>query len=151
MHARLPSPISISVRSGARAPRMALARLMSGLAPLHLDVEEAGTVELVLAEVLNNICEHAYAEAEDAGVIELSCRQGPGGLIFGVTDDGHPMPNGQTPLGMQADLDVDLMDMPEGGFGWFLIQDLAKDVRYERQGGRNHLSLRIAVAVLPPI
>lgn len=147
MQTALPGPIAISVRSGARAPRMALARLMSGLAPLHLDVEEAGTVELVLAEVLNNICEHAYAEAEDAGPIDITCSHGPSGLIFGVADDGKPMPDGQTPLGMQAEIDVDVMDLPEGGFGWFLIQDLAKDVHYARIEGRNRLSLRIAVGI----
>jgi serine/threonine-protein kinase RsbW len=42
---------------------------------------------------------------------------------------------------------VDLMDLPEGGFGWFLIKDLAKDVVYARVEGENRLQLRVAVAV----
>ena len=58
------------------------------------------------------------------------------------------MPDGQTPVGAAADLDVDFCDMPEGGFGWFLIKDLAKDVNYHREGVQNHLHLRIAVGIV---
>ena len=43
--------------------------------------------------------------------------------------------------------DVPMQDMPEGGFGWFLIKDLAKDVTYHRVKAENHLSLRLAVAI----
>lgn len=42
------------------AVRKALKELLDGLAPLDLDIEEMGTVELVMAEALNNIVEHAY-------------------------------------------------------------------------------------------
>ncbi|MEL7081583.1 MAG: ATP-binding protein, partial [Pseudomonadota bacterium] len=56
------------------------------------------------------------------------------------------MPDGETPLGRPANLNVDKMDLPEGGFGWFLIKDLAKDVDYKRVGWENRLSLRLAVA-----
>ena len=44
------------------------------------------------------------------------------------------MPNGQPPFGFAPDVTVALDDLPEGGFGWFLIKDLARDVSYERQG-----------------
>ena len=60
------------------------------------------------------------------------------------------MPNGQLPLGMAQDVDVDMMDLPDGGFGWFLIKDLAKDVRYHRIGEVNQLDLRLAVAIPQP-
>ncbi|MEO0391509.1 MAG: ATP-binding protein [Pseudomonadota bacterium] len=139
--------IRVSVPSGKLAARTALAELKAGLAPLALDVEETSTVELVIAEVLNNICEHAYEEAEDAGPIDVTCTHGEDGLRFVIMDQGHAMPDGKTPLGMEADLDVDVMDLPEGGFGWFLIQDLAKDVVYRRVGDANRLWLRIAVAM----
>ncbi|MEX0371021.1 MAG: ATP-binding protein [Tateyamaria sp.] len=134
----------ISVLSGPLAVREALGQLLKGLEPLSLDVEEAGTVELVMAEALNNIVEHAYADLE--GYIDISCVHGSDGLRLTVVDTGHAMPDGQTPVGAAADLDVDLCDMPEGGFGWFLIKDLAKDVEYRRREHENHLQLRIAVA-----
>ncbi|MEL6607591.1 MAG: ATP-binding protein [Pseudomonadota bacterium] len=104
--------------------------------------EERGTVELVLAEVLNNIAEHAYEERGD-GAIALDATYIPGGMTFALVDDGKPMPDGQTPLGMPANLDVEVNDLPEGGFGWFLIGELARDLVYERRDTQNHLSFRM--------
>ena len=140
-------PFEVSVQSSELAVRDALAQLLDGLAPLALDVEEAGTVELVMAEALNNIVEHAYPPADAAGPITISCAQDQDGLRLTVVDLGRPMPDGTTPVGAAANLNVDFCDMPEGGFGWFLIKDLAKDVRYERIGQENRLALRIAVAL----
>ncbi|WP_299746206.1 ATP-binding protein [uncultured Tateyamaria sp.] len=137
----------ISVVSGQMAVRTALGQLLDGLKPLSLDVEEAGTVELVMAEALNNIVEHAYPEDEGSGPIDITCAHASDGLHLTVVDSGRAMPDGQTPVGGAADIDVDFCDMPEGGFGWFLIKDLAKDVTYQRQDTENQLQLRLAVAL----
>lgn len=137
----------VTVESGAFAARDALAQILTTLERADLDVEEAGTVQLVLAEVLNNILEHAYPSAGPTGSIHVACRQAENGLNFRITDQGRAMPDGQTPLGMPQSVDVDLMDLPEGGFGWFLIHSLAKDVVYERVGQSNQLCLRIAVGL----
>ena len=48
----------------------------------------------------------------------------------------------------EADLDVAREDLPEGGFGWFLIRQLAWDVRYVREGRTNRLFLAIDLAAL---
>ncbi|WP_299139136.1 ATP-binding protein [uncultured Tateyamaria sp.] len=137
----------ISVQSSEMAVREALQKLLDGLGPLALDVEESGTVELVMAEALNNIVEHAYPPSDPAGPIHITCMHAKDGLHLTVVDHGRGMPDGQTPLGAAANLDVDLCDMPEGGFGWFLIKDLAKDVAYQRVEPENHLTLRLAVAM----
>ncbi|MFL4469665.1 ATP-binding protein [Tateyamaria armeniaca] len=137
----------ISIQSGGMAVRDALKKLMDGLKPLSLDVEEAGTVELVMAEALNNIVEHAYPEGDPDGPINITCSHARDGLHMTVVDNGRAMPDGRTPLGAPVETDVALNDMPEGGFGWFLIKDLAKDVRYDRVESENHLSLRLAVAI----
>ncbi len=144
------APFQLTVKSGEFAVREALAGLTTGLAPLSLDVEEIGTIELVMAEALNNIVEHAYPEEYNDGPIAVGCTHKADGLHIAVVDRGLPMPNGQAPIGMAQDVDVDLMDMPEGGFGWFLIQNLAKDVRYGRFGDENRLELRLAVAIRRP-
>ena len=147
---RAPKPlldVRITVTSGERAVRTALARMMQALEPLQLDIEESGTVELVLAEALNNIVEHAYPPGDTPGPISLTCVHGCSGLETTIVDSGRPMPNGRTPVGDAVNVDVDLSDLPEGGFGWFLIKDLAKDVVYRRQGSENHLSFRLAVAL----
>ena len=72
----------VSVQSGELAVREALKKILDGLGPLALDVEEAGTVELVMAEALNNIVEHAYPPGERPGPITLTCTPEAGGLRF---------------------------------------------------------------------
>ena len=137
------------MQSGELAVREALKKILDGLGPLALDVEEAGTVELVMAEALNNIVEHAYPPGDPKGPISITCIHAHDGLHLTVVARGRGMPDGQTPLGAAANVDVDLCDMPEGGFGWFLIKDLAKEVTYARVEPENRLSLRLAVAMSP--
>ena len=139
--------INISIQSGEMAVREALAKLLDSLTPLSLDAEESGTVELVMAEALNNIVEHAYPKGDPCGPIDISCSHARDGLHMTVVDSGRAMPEGRTPLGVAVATDVPFDDMPEGGFGWFLIKDLAKDVSYVRVARQNQLSLRLAVAI----
>lgn len=139
-------PFRVCVQSGQFAVREALAQFFDALSPLDLDVEESGTIELVLAEALNNIVEHAYPPSSPPGPITIECAHQKDGLIVKIKDQGNAMPDGKMPLGELGSLDVDLDDMPEGGFGWFLISHLAKDVSYQRVGDENHLDIRLAVA-----
>jgi serine/threonine-protein kinase RsbW len=57
------------------------------------------------------------------------------------------MPDLQIPFGGSVDPAAPLSEMPEGGFGWLIIRQLARDVSYTRQDGVNHLSFRIGVGV----
>ncbi|MBY5972406.1 ATP-binding protein [Ferrimonas balearica] len=113
------------------------------------DLEERGTVELVLAEALNNVAEHAYG-AEDRGWISLDCTKERDGLHFRIRDEGRPMPDGVAPMGDPAPLPEALEAMPEGGFGWFLIRDLSRDVCYSRQGDVNELTFRMRIGGAEP-
>lgn len=137
----------IGVQSGPLAVREALASIMSLLETLPLDVEERSTVELVMAEVLNNVVEHAYPEGGQQGPIDIFGASKRDGLHFRIEDTGLPMPGGQAPIGQPQNLDVEIEDLPEGGFGWFIVRDLAKDVVYARQDNKNVLTLRLALAV----
>ncbi len=140
------SDVQISITSGEFAVREALAALLEALTPLELDVEETGTIELVLAEAMNNIVEHAYPPEDVPGPINVKCSRQADGLRFQIKDCGRPMPDGVTPIGLPVDLDVEFSDLPEGGFGWFLIKDLAKDVVYRRVDDANQLTFRLALA-----
>ncbi len=147
MHMQTGKPLfNISLKSGKTAAREGLGQVLSGLAPLELEPEELGTVELVLAEALNNIVEHAYPSEGPGGPIEIACAHHKDGLHFSLMDEGAEMPDGHLPLGGLPEQPPEIDDLPEGGFGWFLIQDLAKDVDYKRVANQNQLSLRIAVA-----
>ena len=53
------------------------------------------------------------------------------------------MPNGRTPDGEHPADAVSKTNMPEGGYGWFLIKQLARDMVYDRENGENFLIFRI--------
>lgn len=110
---------------------------------LNLSPDDKSVVEIVLAEVLNNIVEHAYQE-KPTGRIELAVRLMGDGLHLAVQDSGLPLPNDLPSKPVSPDLDCATKDLPEGGFGWLLVRELTQDLHYERQDGRNILSFRIA-------
>ncbi len=138
-------PFAVSLAGTEDAVREGLAQAMAHLAPLRLNPDDAGTVELVLAEALNNVVEHALATTLEQTTIEIRGRYGAAGLHLTVIDRGAPMPDGAAPVAKTPNLDVEANDMPEGGFGWYLIHTLATDVRYVRIGTANHLSLQLPV------
>lgn len=123
-----------------RALKTALG-VIRDLAPVR---DRASAVEIVLAEALNNVVEHAYAES-GRGLVELEVDRAPAGLAFRIRDEGLEMPGGAVPPGAAHDLDVTARDLPEGGFGWFLIHELTEDLAYRRVGNRNELTFRIAL------
>lgn len=135
---------TLHVLARNRSIREALAEVRTRLAQVPLSEEELSTVEVVLAEVMNNVAEHAYAWRRD-GEMMLQLRLTGEGLLASVTDEGCPMPDIELPFGQRLDPTVPLVDMPEGGFGWLIIRQLARDVSYVRQEGVNQLSFRIAV------
>ncbi|MFN7053455.1 MAG: ATP-binding protein, partial [Gemmobacter sp.] len=98
-----------------------------------------GTAEVVLAEALNNIVEHAYAASE--GDIEITLTSDKGGLTCRIVDHGRPMPAHRLPDGTLPAPDP--LPPPEGGFGWYLIRTLSRDLEYRHADGRNHLSFRL--------
>lgn len=118
--------------------RDALKTSMHALRAMAIDPDLTGVAEIVLAEVLNNVVEHAYA-SHGRGVIELEVEKNGSGLDFCIRDDGVPMPDGDLPHGKAHDLDVATEDLPEGGFGWLMIRELTRNLRYRRTGNRNEL------------
>lgn len=117
--------------------RQGLRDLLSCALIRDLSADCLSTAEIVLAEALNNIVEHAYAQS--SGQIEVEVWRGDGALRFHIRDSGLPMPNATLPSGLLPPLGA-LEDLPEGGFGWFLIRSLAQDLAYRREGGQNRLS-----------
>jgi serine/threonine-protein kinase RsbW len=124
--------------------RAVLSRVRDRLMAFGGCAETTGNVELALAEVLNNICEHAYRGRDD-GRIEIGLRGVPDGIAVEIGDHGRPMPAGQIPAGRQVSVDRVLGDLPEGGFGWNLIRQLTTDLAYERAGGVNRVRFTIPV------
>jgi len=120
-----------------------LVGLNQTLAQLGLPIDRLFMLELVLAEVLNNVVEHAYEDLGQ-GVVELSVEVRDNCILCSVTDQGAPMPGGILPPARRHnpnELATD--DLPEGSFGWALIRDMTKDLKYLRDDGSNRLSFRI--------
>lgn len=102
-------------------------------------------LELALAEILNNVVEHAYADRA-TGIIHLSIVPGESGLSCAIADDGAALPDAclaprLDPLGRRGEDPADaLLCLPEGGFGWLLIQGLTQNLCHFRENGRNMLA-----------
>lgn len=135
----------MSIPATPHGVRAALLQVRGLLCADGLHGDDCGTVETVLAEVLNNIVEHAYANGGD-GDIGLTLARAQSGLAVQVTDTGAAMPGGRLPAPQLAALDGPRDDLPEGGFGWALIRDLTVGLDYRRTGGTNRLRFRVPCA-----
>ena len=149
---RARGPIEVHLRfpSDPMAVRSALGSVISGLAYLELSEDACGNLELVLAEAMNNVVEHAHGGRLD-GIIEVRVATNedvPGGstVICELIDDGMPMPDGGPPELAPTEIPAVVDELPEGGFGWMLIRELARDLDYARCEGRNRLRFRLDVA-----
>jgi serine/threonine-protein kinase RsbW len=124
------------------AVRSGLAQMVA-MPPLSdLSDDDRGTAEVVLAEVLNNIAEHAYAGGP--GSVAVTVKAAAAGLDCLVVDQGVAMPDNQLPPGkLIAGPDTPVEDLPEGGFGWYLIRTLTQNLSYAREDGCNRLSFTL--------
>jgi serine/threonine-protein kinase RsbW len=134
--------LRLIIPANERSVRHGLQAIKSGMSNLRLSQDDWSTVELVLAEILNNIVEHAYSDSE-SGLIETYLDYSKDILHCKVIDTGRSMPNGQLPEGAPKDVTCDIQDLPEGGFGWFLIHRLTCDLNYARHADQNTLSFRL--------
>lgn len=102
-----------------------------------------GRLELVLAEIMNNVAEHSGRDltSGDAPEIHLCIVQHDAGLACAIADDGAVVP--PECLMPRALPSAEVPDLPEGGFGWFLIQDLTETLRYYREKQRNYLAFSV--------
>lgn len=131
-----PAPaLRLDLRADPLAVRHGLQQLLADplLAGQGADLRDR--LEIVLAEVLNNIVEHAYAG--QPGPIRLRLRSGAAGLHVLAEDEGRAMP----PQGLPAGRMPPSAAAPEGGFGWCLIRALSRDLGYWRGPGCNRLRL----------
>jgi serine/threonine-protein kinase RsbW len=136
--------ISETFPSDARWVRRIIHKTIEELSANGLCEDDVSTVEIVLAEALNNVVEHAYDEDDKDGEIKLVVKKRSSGLLIEIVDKGHPMPNGRAPLGNHPMSEFSEDPMPEGGYGWFLIRELVRDLIYDRRDGHNFLVFRIA-------
>lgn len=135
-----PDGVRLIIPADATSVRQALRALLDTLMLRSLTDDRRGAVEIVLAEVLNNVVEHAYSR--QPGTISINLHLGGSDLTCVIEDTGKPMPDGRLPPGHLHPKD-ELGNPAEGGFGWHLIRSLSRDLDYRRIDGRNLLSFRL--------
>ncbi len=102
-----------------------------------LPEEKLSKVELVMEELLVNIIEYAYPDAE--GEIELHCHTDDSQTLhILIADWGEPF----NPTDKEdPDLNQGLMERKIGGLGIYFAKQMADGLQYERQGDRNILTV----------
>lgn len=128
----------IEVQASLGSIRSLLCDLRDYLRATGLSHDDCGTIEIVLAEILNNIVEHAYAPLCE-GPVRLGASRSGHILRIELCDRGLPMPGLVLPDQGFPDASVARETLPEGGFGWALIRALSHSLDYRRDGQRNLL------------
>lgn len=105
-----------------------------------LTVDKLGDIQIALAEVLNNIAEHAFSD-RPLEMASVTLHTDGSDLRAVFVDQGHPMPGLLPPPGILPEIGEEKDDLPEGGFGWFLVHELSDAVMYRRVGSQNQLNL----------
>jgi serine/threonine-protein kinase RsbW len=135
-----PAPIRRRFTSGDIATRETLIEVTEALTAAGLSDDDVANAELILAEALNNIVEHAYADI--SGPVDLHIEICRDGLACALCDQGR-----EAPLNYPPDPPLPEMEppvgLPEGGFGWHIIRCLTTDLRYRRVEDWNQLSFRV--------
>ena len=122
-----------------------LQRATDDLGAGNSSANDKANVEIVMAEAINNIIEHAY-QFERNQPVEVLLTEKDGHLTIAFVDEGRPMPFGQIPAEKPNDINCSPNDLPEGGFGWQIIRSLSDSICYSRKGGRNLLKLKLKLA-----
>ena len=94
-------------------------------------------VQLAIDEVGTNVIEHG--KDAEVNLMEVSLTSGAHSVILEMADDGAPFdPLREAP---SPDVTLSLEDRPIGGLGLHLIRTLTDEQSYQRESGKNLLTL----------
>lgn len=132
--------------SGDRATRHTLAVLTQKLCERGVHAQDIENLELLLAEVLNNLSEHGYRGGQ--GPIDLSLFLHDDGIHCRIADQGRPIP-AELIDSPALPHDQQPMALPEGGWGWFIINAMATNIGYEHAKRWNVLTMTLPWTIWP--
>jgi anti-sigma regulatory factor (Ser/Thr protein kinase) len=102
------------------------------------DQKKIQKIELAVEEALVNIFNYAYPAGP--GEVEVNCRADHDHFLIEIIDSGIPFDMTSLP---DPDLTANVDDREIGGLGIYLIKKMVDEVRYDRESGRNILSLTL--------
>ena len=134
---RCPASCSLSIiNNPAELPRLAAACTMFAEQHGFIPSEQYNLV-LVMEEIVANIISYAYRDDREH-VIDIVLHYIPDVLRVTITDDGLPFNPLDAP---RPDLELPADERPIGGLGIELVRSVVDQVAYQRNAGRNILSL----------
>ena len=101
------------------------------------DASLAMSLNLALEEAVTNSMLYAYPQGT-TGLVDIEGGNQGSTLTFIVSDSGVAFDPTQQ---AEADVTLGVEERPIGGLGIFLVREIMDEVRYERQGERNVLTL----------
>lgn len=103
----------------------------------HLAAFKTRQLDVAMEEILVNIIRYAYPERQ--GDIEITCdTNAANDLVITIQDNGIVFNALER---AEPDTTASVMDRPIGGLGILLVKKMMDDVRYERVGERNVITL----------
>lgn len=113
--------------------RHVLEQVLPHLTP-YINDDDRPALELCLAELLNNIVEHAYDEDPDHA-FTITARVIGDAIHLTIEDEGCV--NGALLADVSAPRAAVGAELAEGGYGVTLLRTIADTVDYKRRGSRN--------------
>lgn len=103
-----------------------------------LSLEALFQTQISLEEIFTNVVSYAHDDDQEHEVEIIFSREGET-ITIEILDDGSPF----NPLQEAPELDVEssLEDRGIGGAGIRLAKELMTELRYQRNGARNHLTM----------
>jgi anti-sigma regulatory factor (Ser/Thr protein kinase) len=115
--------------------------IRGGALEARLPEERIGELDLVIDELIMNVCIHGYSHDMPGDVTVTYTVPAPGELRVEVADRGVAF----DPLEAEPpDLGLSLEARPIGGLGIYLAKTLATSLTYRREQGWNRLTIRIS-------
>jgi anti-sigma regulatory factor (Ser/Thr protein kinase) len=124
-------------RAGFDETRLAVLKLLAPHAP---SPQLLFNVELILEETLMNVIWHAFPDQAEHP-ITLSVRVEPEDVVMHFEDDGIAFDPLLAPV---PKLPTSIDEAVPGGLGLMLVRKFARTVAYERNNGRNCLTVSVA-------
>ena len=133
----LPAARRLTLRNDiAEIPRLS-AFVEETVQAFMLDEALVPGLNLALEEAVANVMQYAYPKGTD-GTVSVEAAVGDDALTFTVTDSGQPFD--PTTRG-EVDISAGVEERPIGGLGIHLVRQIMDQVRYERAGEKNVLTL----------
>ena len=134
-------PRSLTIAANPASLRAVTEFVFEGAREASLPEARIGELNLLIEELIMNVCTHAYPAGMPGDVTVTYSVPSKGELIVELADQGvHFNPLTSEP----PDLSLSLEARPIGGLGVYLVKTLARSLHYRREQGWNRLTFGIS-------